>query len=93
VARAGREASRSSLAGQLLPLEPSFRCLVWIVPRPHETPHLYLAVPLQSAPLPDGTNRVLAVYNITGVEALLASEEVAARPNITGCVCCVLRCA
>ena len=34
-----------------------------------------------AAPLPEGTNRVLATYNITGVEALLA--ELAAKYNTT----------
>ena len=48
----------------------------------------YEATPASgAAPMPEGTNRVLAVYNVTGIEALLASEALTARPNITGCVC------
>ena len=37
-----------------------------------------------AAPLPEGTNRNIGVYAVTGIEELLASPELTARPNITG---------
>ena len=76
---------RSSLFRAYNPLE-SVKRISFPAERDLRATLFYEATPSTgAAPLPEGTNRVLAVYNVTGIEALLASDSPISRnPNVTG---------